>query len=99
MTQPRTHVVDGHTLLPDLVPPGGWALDAGCRGFALAAFLAARGVNVLALDADPDVRDPHLDRVTFVNAALVGEREMPAYGHVTLYRFHDCAEAHTTRWG
>ena len=99
MTHARMHDIDGHTFDPRLVSPGSWALDAGCRGFALARFLAARRVRVLAIDADPDVRDPRIPGVTFLNVAVMAEREMPTDRHVTLYRFHDCAEAHTTRWG
>jgi FkbM family methyltransferase len=99
MSKPELLAIDDHTFSPPLVPPGSWALDAGCRGFALTRFLAARQVRVLAIDADPDVLDPAIPGVTFVNAALLAKREVPSDGQATLFRSHSCPEAYNTRWG
>lgn len=43
-----------HTFDLDLIKPGDWVLDVGCRGFDIPKQLALRGVNVIAYDADPN---------------------------------------------
>lgn len=61
-----------HTLDVDRLRPGGWVLDAGCRGFEFSKALAEGGYSVLALDPSLDVRDPHVRNVVFDPVALVG---------------------------
>ncbi len=64
------HTFGEHTVDAELLTPGGWVLDAGCRDFTFARELAARGCKVVAVDADPTVEDPQIDGITFVNSAL-----------------------------
>lgn len=43
-----------HTFDLDLLKPGDWAFDVGCRGFDIPKQLALLNVNVIAYDADPN---------------------------------------------
>lgn len=77
-----------HTIDVDLLTPGGWVLDAGCRNFHFAHHLAERGCRVLAIDADPTVTVPEtieigvdkvvtkLNKPTFLNRAIAAENGM-----------------------
>lgn len=68
-------VLDTHTVAENLLTPGGWAIDVGCRGFVFARELVARGLNVICLDPDPAIEDPNVEGVTFLNKALVASPE------------------------
>lgn len=77
-----------HTIDVDLLTPGGWVLDAGCRNFHFAHHLAERGCRVLAIDADPTVEVPEtieigtdkvvtkLNKPTYLNRAIAAENGM-----------------------
>ena len=47
-------------------------LDVGARGFSFAYHFAVRGHEVIALDPDPDIADPKIKGVKFINSALIG---------------------------
>ncbi len=59
-----------HTIDVDRLTPGGWVLDAGCRDFGFTRGMTERGCRVLALDADPTIDDPKLEKVSYCNFAL-----------------------------
>lgn len=62
-----------HTLDVERLTPGGWVLDAGCRGFEFARAMVERGMCVLAMDPSVDVPAPRYDpHILFERAALVG---------------------------
>lgn len=67
--------IDTHSVDVDLLKPEGYALDVGCRGFVFARAMAERGLYVLALDPDPDIKDPEESRVIFEAKALVNDAE------------------------
>lgn len=47
-----------HSVETSLLNPGGWALDAGCRGFSFTRAMRDLGCTVLALDPASDVVCP-----------------------------------------
>lgn len=70
--------VDGasHSIDTRLLFPGGWVLDAGCRGFDFARAMRDLGCNVLAMDPAEDVECPEelkfgTATVRFVRIALM----------------------------
>jgi FkbM family methyltransferase len=83
---------DGHSYDPEILQPGGWALDVGCRGFEFSQLMVERGLQVIAVDADPGVgvaMDPNIWSLHF---ALIGVRPRGRRRPVTLYRDGDvCA--------
>jgi len=79
--------VHGHTVDVDLFTKGGWVLDAGCRDFHFTKYATRRGCNVVALDADPTVADPHIEDVHFYNSAIA------AYDGVYGFSMHENPEA------
>jgi FkbM family methyltransferase len=93
---------DGHSYDPDILQPGGWALDVGCRGFEFSRLMVEEGLWVIAVDADPEVGVAMDPNIRLLHFALIGVR---AKGHkrpVTLYRDGDagaynifCGEPHT----
>lgn len=62
-----------HTIDVDRLTKGGFVLDAGCRNFAFAKDLQARGCNVLAVDADPTIEAPKDFKGVFSQVALATE--------------------------
>jgi FkbM family methyltransferase len=79
-----------HSLDLNLVDQDGWILDVGCRRFDFAGRAAEFGCRVLALDPGT-VDDPQIDRVQFLNVALVADPKMRK-GH--LYEFGKGAGSH-----
>jgi Methyltransferase FkbM domain len=65
-------VIHEHSLRTDLLRPGGWVLDGGCRDFAFAGDMLLRGLRVAALDPSRDVGDPGRPGIAFRPWALVG---------------------------
>jgi Methyltransferase FkbM domain len=61
---------DGHTIDVDLLTPGGWVLDAGCRGFKFSKAMADLGCRVVALDPSSTVGDPSGTQIIFSRQAL-----------------------------
>lgn len=74
-----------HSFDLDLIQPGSWAIDVGCRDFGIARLLAANGVNVIACDPDPgmDVPSDLHGNIKFERVAVVKGCD-PAPGHVVL---------------
>lgn len=80
----ETFTVDGHTFIPGLLSYGGWAIDAGARGFAFSNSLNDLGCKTFAVDIE------HFDvipeRTIFRQAALTnqtGETECYLFGNGT----------------
>lgn len=67
-------VVAEHTIDTSLLTPGGFVLDAGCRNFGFSRGLIEHGCRVIAMDADPTVKDPDADGLVYLNFALAAER-------------------------
>lgn len=65
----RLKNIAGHTIDLDLLTPGGFVLDAGCRNFHFATELTKRNCIVVAIDADPTVENPGFGGV-FLNVAI-----------------------------
>lgn len=64
-----------HTFDLDLIQPGEWVFDVGCRGFDIAKQLALRGVSVIAYDADPNPSIlNHLDGFSHEHRSLIRYR-------------------------
>ena len=68
----------GHSLLPSLLTPGGVVIDVGARAMDFSREMLARGMRVIALDADPLIAIPEdlvgRDGFTYLNRAVVPER-------------------------
>lgn len=83
-----------HSFDLDIIEPGDWVLDVGCRGFVLPAMLSSRGAHVVAVDADPEIDVFDFGAVLFINAAVV-HRELAANKKVTLWKHPHDKQAHT----
>lgn len=83
----ETYTIDQHTFIPGLLKHGGWAIDAGCRGFSFSKELMDFGCKVYAIDID-NVFKPH-DIIyfnKFKQAALTnftGQTECYLFGNGT----------------
>lgn len=62
-----------HSIIPSLLPEAPVVLDVGCRDFEFCkAVLQLRPkAQIIALDPDPEIIDPEINGVTFLNLALV----------------------------
>lgn len=77
-----------HTIETDLLTPGGFVLDAGCRNFNFAKELTQKGCYVLAIDADPSIEGPSdVKNLLFQNFAISHD------GGDKLLLMHDNPEA------
>lgn len=65
-------IIDNHSVRTDLLRPSRSVLDVGARGFRFARAMMDRGMNVIALDPDPTVEDPHINGVTYMRTGLIG---------------------------
>jgi hypothetical protein len=66
----QIEVIDNHSVAVNLLT-GGQVLDAGARGFEFSKWFAMRGHRVYAQDPSPDISDPCIENMVFVNSALV----------------------------
>src|SRR5262245_51529034 len=78
---------DGHSYLPSLLRPGGWALDVGCRGFEFSQLMAEHGLKVIAIDADPGAGETADPRISVQHVALIGARADGAPKEVRLFQW------------
>jgi FkbM family methyltransferase len=90
-----------HTFDADAIQPGEWAMDVGARNFDISKFLARRGVNSIAVEADPslaslnnlhDIRHPEIDLIRVrLGLACVGSKDrqprMPLDTSGNIYAF------------
>jgi FkbM family methyltransferase len=77
---------DGHSYLPKLLKPGGWALDVGCRDFGFSKLMVENGLKVIAIDPDPDVGGEAVEpNITILHFALIGDRLSGAPNQVPLF--------------
>lgn len=67
-------ILSEHSVDVSLLTPGGFVLDAGCRDFSFSMEMVARYMNVVALDPDPEVKDPHMENLRFHHAALIADK-------------------------
>lgn len=88
-----------HSFDLDLLKPGDWALDVGCRGFAIPKMLMELGINVFAADPDPAVTpsiESNGSRLVFRHVAVIGQ-EIAANRKLTTFHLHPTdQQAHTT---
>lgn len=63
-------LLDEHTLATNLLTPGGYALDVGCRNFRFSGLLIDRGLHVIGIDPAPDVWLGYDGPVVGIQAAL-----------------------------
>ena len=70
-----TRQIAEHSYIPDLLPECPVVLDVGCRdfGFTKEILKVRPKAQIVALDPDPEVSDPKIQRVMLLNLALVGD--------------------------
>ena len=71
----ETVVHNDHTFIPDLMSPGGWAVDCGANKGSFSTWLSANTqARVIAFEPDPRLFQalPVLPRVTYHNCAVSG---------------------------
>lgn len=80
---------DGHSYAPALFSSPGVALDVGCRGFQFTEAMHARGLSVIAIDADPTVTYP-TQRIGVFHFALIGkepsEKDDPYFSDLPFFQ-------------
>lgn len=90
-----------HSFDLSMIRVGDWVLDIGCRDFRLASMFLDMGINVVAVDADPNVSTVNVgvrDGVVFmfVSAAVL-PKEIAAQRKITTLHMHpNDQQAHTT---
>jgi FkbM family methyltransferase len=69
----QTKRIAEHSYIPDLLPEYPAVLDVGCRGFEFCKELlkVRPKATIVALDPDPEIEDPKIKNVMFLNMALV----------------------------
>lgn len=87
---------DEHSFDLELIAPGEWALDIGCRGFVIPRLLASRGVNVMAVDPDPSLPDGGGASVVFRRAAVLPFEVATNRKFTKLHLHPSDMQAHTT---
>lgn len=73
MPRTVTSILDGRSVVEELLKPDQWVLDGGCRVYYVTDEMLRRGMKVLAVDPSPTVtKRPQDDKFIFERAALVG---------------------------